>query len=380
MNPLPGRPVAHGLGCDKVMIVLFTVLYGRNPLYDLELFGSLYSALLNRRGCAVQIVVFTDREAIANLPFPIKVIKITEEDWDLWTRKGELKHLIKMHTMIKMLDTYRCPVIYFDTDVIFRVPLRIIASKITRKTTLMHACEGAARRQAPWKNLVAGLPRSEVSLSEPVAVDSEMFNSGIVGLLPEHRPLMEKALRLAEELYQYKAIFNIEQFATGRVLSEYTKLVTCEREVLHYWGWRRRFAHIALDELRSGAGDADVEPAAFDYLLGEFPPIDIRDKIAAFMRYPPLIGGRNGRFSYLAYRSGVRLAEKPLLANAWLATCLDNICKRLAAGGDSGVDRRDIEYLLPCLAAPPSWIDHANAGALDDLRSRLLERQILTAG
>lgn len=316
----------HDCACDVETgmrsINLFTVLYGNNPLYELELFGSLYSAWHHRGNVNLKISIFTDRTrpSLDNYPFKINQIKITDDEWREWTNSGKEKHLVKMYSMKKMLELADGPVIFFDTDIIFKAPLQVLAEKIDKQNTLMQAPEGQLGDYPVWKSFVESLPASGSTFADTVSINSPMYNSGIIGMMPEHAPLMREAIALAEDLYARQSIFNIEQFATGKILSDTTQLATCEAEVLHYWGWRRNFIHIELERLRNTIAARNWDEGFGLDVIEAAPTINPVDKAQAFLWS---VFHRNDRkkylkFSYLSYLSSLRHAKDAQLANAWL--------------------------------------------------------------
>ncbi len=351
-------------------INLFTVLYGNNSLYELELFGSLYSAWRHRGNLDLQVSIFTDRErpSLDNYPFNINQIKISDDEWREWTNAGSEKHLIKMHTMKKMLGLAKGPVIFFDTDIIFKASLQFLADKIDKQNTLMQAPEGELGNYPVWNSFVESLPASGSAFANAISLTSPMYNSGIVGMMPEHAPLMSEAIALAEDLYSRQSIFNIEQFATGKVLCDRTQLSTCENEVLHYWGWRRNFIHIQLERLRSTISATNSNDGSGLDAIEVSPKINPIDKVWAFFWS---LFHRNDsqkylRFSYLSYLSSLRHSNDLQLANAWL----ENSLTFMSMHGEtnqklgSGVN---IDFLNDFASHPPAWLSAENLDALRNM-------------
>ncbi|MFT3928822.1 MAG: hypothetical protein QM709_00880 [Spongiibacteraceae bacterium] len=351
-------------------IDLFTVLYGNSPLYELELFGSLYSAWKNRGNVNLQISIFTDRArpSLDNYPFKINQIQITDDEWREWTNAGKEKHLIKMHTMKKMLDLATGPVIFFDTDIIFKAPLQVLTDKIGQRNTLMQAPEGELGDYPVWKNFVESLPASDSPFADTVSLTSPMFNSGIVGMMPEHAPLMSEAIALAEDLYSRQSIFNIEQFATGKVLSDRTQLSTCEDDVLHYWGWRRNFIHIELERLRSAISATNWSDGAGLDVVETSPRINPVDKLQAFFwsllhRDDPQ---KYLRFSYLSYLSSLRHSKDAQMANAWLDNSLTFMAMHVETN-QKLVAGPNIYFLADFFSQPPAWLSAQNLEVLRNM-------------
>jgi hypothetical protein len=346
-------------------------MYGNNPLYELELFGSVLSAISHNDTDEIEVTVFSDRDTIEGFPFPVRVIKVSTKEWNKWTYNGTATHFIKMHAMEYMLSEKIGPVLYFDTDVIFMSPPSAIMEKIRTDQTLMHACEGPIIEHSFWENFLNDIHSKGLSFNLNITPTSSMYNSGIMGMLPEHSPIMKEAITLATEIFRCEPIFSIDQFATGTALSNSTTLTTCEQEVFHYWGWKRKFIHIELKKIRTAwkakALSDEMLIKTFNS-LSDIPKIHFIDKIKACLFYRLKPNHDNYRFAFLAYLSAKRHASSNItLANIWIMTCLNIFLRKLEFGAISKTTPNSIYYLIPLANSRPAWLNQQSLDCLQQI-------------
>jgi len=106
-----------------------------------------------------------------------------------------------------------------------------------------------------------------------------MFNSGVIGVSPEHRGLIEKSSGLIDKIYSIDRIFNIEQFAAGCVLSQHTNLSVCENIIKHYWGIDRGFIRIQGRRFLDGNNEMERKIDSFKSVEFGLPQIPLKLRI-----------------------------------------------------------------------------------------------------
>lgn len=305
------------------MLTLVTVIYGDRQSYRQELYGSVLSILKARLQSDTRIIVYTDRE-LHDFPLPVIQRLITAAEWRDWTGPHGLTHLMKLHIIRLTLQEADHPVIYFDTDTIFLDAPEHLAARLSPGNALMHADEGPISSHEIWATIAAWLGEGRTVNGVRLSSASIMYNSGIVGVVPEHLAALGKAAPIAETLESIDPVFSLDQFSTANVLQETAKLLTCETQVLHYWGWRREFIQYAIGEFwarHRGAELADV-CASFDPVeLSRLPRIHWLDRVRARVAGAIYCLEGNARLSYLALVSALRHASQgdTVLANLWFA-------------------------------------------------------------
>lgn len=347
------------------MLTLVTVIYGEDRRYRVELFGSVLSALKLRQHSDTRIVVYTDRH-LEGFPLPITERIISADDWHTWTRGSGITHLVKLHLVREILEESAGSVIYFDTDTLFLAPPEQLAARLSPATALMHAGEGPIAGHEIWSNIAAWLGDGREVCGQTLSRQSVMYNSGIVGVVMAHRDALLRSVDIADALYKVDPVFSLDQFSTGAALGHQATIETCEREVLHYWGWNRTFIRDAIDDVWQKHADKSLkelcdafEPATLVHL----PAIQRLDKL--FARYMEFRWQLNadGRFACIALRSALRQASVDgATANRWFSVHLDFINKQLAADKRAG-ERLNIALRKDYLACS-SWLNPENSAAL----------------
>lgn len=352
------------------MLTLVTVIYGSAQSYRQELYGSILSILKARMRQDTRIVVYTDRE-LAGFPLPCVQRLITAAEWDEWTGQSGLTHLMKLHIIRLTLQEAGHPVIYFDTDTVFLTPPEELAALLSPGTALMHAAEGPISGHEIWSNIAEWLGDGRVLAGVRVSSDSIMYNSGIVGVVPEHLDALERTSRLADKLETVDPVFSIDQFATGSALSASAEVLTCEEQVLHYWGWRREFIQHAIGKFWARHQRAEPEQACADFdpmELSMLPRIHWLDRIRA--RAVAEIRGiqPDARFAYLALLSALRHASRGELevANLWFAVHVKFLS--FSGGAPTGVGNTP-RWLLRSHDRCHGWLDEKNLASLGRFRT-----------
>ena len=305
------------------MLTLVTVIYGDKQSYRQELYGSVLSILKARLRPDTRVIVYTDRE-LHDFPLPVVQRIITPEEWRAWTGPHGLTHLMKLHIIRLTLQEADHPVIYFDTDTIFLVAPEELSARLSPGTALMHAEEGPISRHEIWATIAAWLGEGRTVNGVRLSSASIMYNSGIVGVVPEHLSALGKAAPMAETLESIDPVFSLDQFSTANALNETAKLLTCEEQVLHYWGWRREFIQHAIGEFWARHQGAGLEEVCANYdpmELSRLPRIHWLDRVRARIMGATYRLEGNARFCYLAIVSALRHASQgdPVLANLWFA-------------------------------------------------------------
>ncbi len=351
------------------MAVLTYLLYGDNKTYELEFLLSALSARIHLRSDqrgddgsdAVRIELISDRPRF-DKSFPFDVRVIDPDTMRAWTSTPgrSYNHRVKV---LALLDAMRHagdePVALVDTDTFFTASPRRLFERIGPDATVMHEQEVPAIADDPDCADVVEFIRHGVEIEGfHMSAATPMFNSGVVGVLPSHAPLVKQALALLDALYDRAPVFNVEQFAFGVVLDQRTKLATCKDVVHHYWGHTRGFIHVQADRHvnpRDAATFCALESQPLP-LLGE-PPKAWQDKLASRVR--GTLGGwsKDYRFAYLAACSAHRQAPHDrAIANAWAAVALEDL-RRLTGEASPQRMRADFGrwFAQPLERLP--WID-----------------------
>jgi hypothetical protein len=315
------------------MKVLAFLSYGNKKEYQWELFLSIFSALKQLRAnheTDVMISVISDRDDF-DPQLPVDHLKFSPEEFAQWTQtpNGFFNHRAKIGALLKALDHYQSPMVYVDTDTYFLDNPAKLFERVSAENTVMHHLECSRIENEPIyppivEKIGDGLTIDEVYLSRA----SMMFNAGVIGLLPIHRPLLEKALNLTDELYQIAPLFNIEQFSVSVTLNHFTQVAESYDIVKHYFGPSRHFFHLQSSRLFPDFTAATLEKLLNASTLPElgYPRKSLNDQVMTKLQAFIKRWDDEYRFAYLAYRSALSIALKDAgYANIWAATALRSL-------------------------------------------------------
>ncbi len=352
------------------MAVLAYLLYGDSKTYELEFLTSALSARIQARSdpaaAALRIVLLTDRPRF-DAGFPFEQWPITPAQMKAWTSTPgrSYNHRVKVLALLEAMarvgqsgtDGGDEPVALVDTDTWFTTsPMRLF-ERIGPDATVMHEQEVPRIEMDPDCDAVTDFIRGGTTVEGfALSESTPMYNSGVVGVLPSHAPLVTQALALLDALYDRAPVFNVEQFAFGVVLSQKTRLGTCDDVVRHYWGHVRNFVHVQAARhlpLRTAHEfhERDAQPLPF---LGE-PPKARQDQLAARWRGVLHRWPDEYRFAYLCARTAWReRARDPAMANAWAAAALDELQRLIDAMPQARMRADFTAWAAPAAALP--WL------------------------
>lgn len=305
------------------MKVIAYLIYGNKKEYQLELSYSILSAqhFLKTGSTDIKICVVSDRQSSRN-DLPVEYMVISPEEFAEWTLNGTYNHRSKLYALKKVMDHYQCPVALVDTDTYFIGHPAQIFERIAPGCTVMHERERTLMKSPPFHAMIPLLGNGICVAGVDVSPQSVMFNSGVIGLDPVDRPLLDHSLQLLDELYELLPIFNVEQFAVGHILNLNTQLSMSDDLIRHYWGYEKGFIHIRCSQLFT-----QFTPEKFDSLLaaetlpnvGGYPKKSKRDLLRTKILSKLKKWDDLYQFGYLAYRSSLSAARcNPEDAYVWV--------------------------------------------------------------
>jgi len=221
--------------------------YGGLANYRRELRYSLISLRQElARGAPARIAVYTDAPGVyAN--WPVEAVDIAAHT-HLWSGSGLYHHRIKPAAVLDALNRFDTPVCLLDSDSIVQpgfhaeVTAKMAPQEVwsVTKTALVMNHFELRNPFAPLKGFATRLPH--LGRYHYDVANSWMFNSGIIGASPVHRPLLEDTLAFVDALIGRAHKFRtIEQFALSEVARiSLTPIAEVRDTFLHYWQGRRR--------------------------------------------------------------------------------------------------------------------------------------------
>jgi len=156
-----------------------------------------------------------------------------------WSGGGLYRHRIKPAVVLDALGRFAGPVCFLDADSIVRPGFHAEVTAKMADSVVMNVFE-KKNPYPPLSGFRCRLPhlggyRYDVG-------QSVMYNSGLIGVRPEHAPVLEDTLAMIDALIgRAKKFPAIEQFALSEIL-RLNKITVAEvnKTFLHYWQGRRR--------------------------------------------------------------------------------------------------------------------------------------------
>jgi hypothetical protein len=325
------------------MKVLAYLMFGMRSEYETELIFSALSALRWTFGTSgVTLCVVTDRPSSVSR-LSVDTLRVSSEELARWTLNGTSIFRAKPCALLRVLAHYSAPCVLIDTDTYFTGnPLQLF-ERISPNDSLMHASDGYRVGDIQfWSPILPFI--DELSGGEvPVSRDSEMLNSGVIGLHPQNATLIEKAIVLMDRLHAHTPIFNIEQFAIGAALQSKTKVHTCQDILDHYWGYRRAFIHLRIRRFLDASRSLELKEWIEKSPSVEtgLPARPLVDRIITKLRAKYSHWDGDYKFAYLAYRLARAYSEKDSeIASIWAATALASLERSLMTESGSSSRRQ----------------------------------------
>ena len=211
--------------------------YGGLPQYRRELKYSLISLKAGLDPAQARIVVYTDAPGVY-AGWPVTVVDMAGQV-AAWSGNGLYHHRIKPEVVRDALARFQTPVLFLDSDSIVRPGFHAEVAAKMADAVGMNRFE----KTDPFPALAGfRVPLPHLGLYRYDRQNSRMYNSGLIGMRPEHAPMLEDVLAFIDALIGRARKFPaIEQFALSEVLRlNGIKVAQVHDTFLHYWQGRRR--------------------------------------------------------------------------------------------------------------------------------------------
>ena len=171
----------------------------------------------------INVCVVTDKPNLFE-GYPVRTIRITEQNWRDWSLNG-LQHFgIKLRALEQSMRTTDAPVsMLLDTDTYWIRNPESLARVIEDGRAVMFCDEGAVKgtRNTSIDRFNEGLANQSVAWGElnyQLSSQSRMLNSSIVGLHKKNIEILVEAFRLFKVLEPLVNAHTVEQFALAETL------------------------------------------------------------------------------------------------------------------------------------------------------------------
>jgi hypothetical protein len=211
-----------------------------------------YSALAWRADAAVELHVFTDApEAFAPLAGAVSLEPLSDERVRAWCEPFDFVFRLKPKLVEHLLARFpEEKVLLVDADTFFTGPIGAVLERIGPRRAALHEREyllsGSSERSRFHENLEGRMRRARFR-GAPVKLDAWMWNSGLIGLEPSHRPLVAEWLRFVDEVYPRNPKPVVEQYGLSVVLQERGDEIAETRDVVHHYYLDKRRYQAAVE-------------------------------------------------------------------------------------------------------------------------------------
>lgn len=348
---------------------LLFLIYGDQRVYHLELTYSILSAarFLDDTPTDVRIVLAAD-ERNQRPDLPVEQLLISPDQMRDWTMGGTYHHALKINVLDHVLEYHNSPTILVDSDTVFLGHPVELFDRVSSGTALMHASEGALQDSDVWPEWESLIQHSGGQVAGwPIGPKSVMFNSGLLGLDPSDRALLEDVKSVLESIRIHTHMFTAEQLAASLVLQQRLAISLGRDLVEHYWHGPRAFFHYQMahmfPDVRRGGGILDVNmslPLLQRQMHGK-----VAHKIAARLKRVQRGQSAEFEFAYRGYLNAIAHRHTdPELANVWAVTALNTLTWGMGAAPPARADvQRDFARFAPPQLDAQDWMT-------PDLRAR----------
>lgn len=233
------------------------VEYGNKEVYFKELQYALLTLRSHQHLMASDVCVYTENaERYVNIPVTPISIKNEISEYSLNGRYHfRIKPMVIRRALLEHQDSKG--LFFLDTDTYITTGLSDRLDEIKNQTILMNQFEKLnPYPSSRLENLL--LPSGLTYSYTPKAC---MFNSGVLGILREHEPILVDAVAMIDGMLDagFQA-HTIEQCAVSEAFRIHgVQIKEVKKELVHYWhGSDKRYMHKKLDAYFAGATTASM--------------------------------------------------------------------------------------------------------------------------
>jgi hypothetical protein len=177
------------------------------------------AAAYNRENSLPEVIIYTDKVQDFSLfatALPLHFIEMNGDQIAAWKGKNQFVHRVKVEIIQNALQRFGGKLLYADTDTFCLQKSDALFDSINASQVIMHEKEGLLSQPAnlhfkKWKHFLQKNDFSDIG--QLPAINTIMWNAGIIGLQEDHFPLLQKILALTDTLYASFPRHTVEQFA-----------------------------------------------------------------------------------------------------------------------------------------------------------------------
>lgn len=188
-----------------------------------------------------EVVVYTNQPGEFFRFSALLTMHLVEVDTDqitAWKGTNNFVHRVKIEIIRDALQRFAGKLVYADTDTYCLQSLEQLFASIGTAQVAMHEKEGRLSQPQnlhfkKWKRF---LQKTSVQIGIQPAIDTIMWNAGVIGLQQDHLPLLEKVLEITDKIYPLFPKHTVEQFAFGYTFQNAgLQIISAQPYLFHYW-------------------------------------------------------------------------------------------------------------------------------------------------
>ena len=225
-------------------IVFFAMgeMYNKQCLFAILSLLKLYDTSFPE---SMQIYIYTDQPDFFSLieeNYPVTLIFVDQKIIKKWSNGQNYFLLNKISLIKEFLESHKGNMIYADTDVIFKKKLESTFRKISNGQYVLHLREEKLSSRGN-RHFLSSFVGKNFTLNSggriKIDKDSEMWNSGLIGVSSENSVIVDDVLDLCIQMLPHSSSRFLEQLSFSIVLKGAGKLVGDHSKLIHYW-WKKK--------------------------------------------------------------------------------------------------------------------------------------------
>lgn len=242
---------------EKNNLVFFAMgeMYNKQCVFAILSLLNVYNRKLPE---SLHIYVYTNQPeffSVIESKFGIKLIQINQDTINKWLNGQDYFLLTKISVVKDFLENYPGNMVFVDTDVIFKRRLDSTFKKIAKGEHVLHLREEKLSSEGNIHFLKAFQDKKFILSSGrtiTIGRQSEMWNSGLIGLSSQRLHLVDDVMELCQKLIPHSSSRFLEQLSFSLVLQDTGKLTGDHKKLVHYW-WKKSFFNPVINEVIDGS-------------------------------------------------------------------------------------------------------------------------------
>jgi hypothetical protein len=194
-------------------------------------------------------------------------LRAVDRDWIEETR-GPKKFALrtKLIAIRDILYEDLANVLFVDTDTIHLRKIDVLFDKLDQGFCLLHKKEWPLKKgRLKHLELCPQDLNFELNSGSRIEIngETEMWNSGVVGIAAKNRHLIIDALDLNDRFYDINPSWHVEQFSLSIILQKTGRLLGCRQKIFHYWH-SKKMADETISKVRMMLSDDYLKAASLE--------------------------------------------------------------------------------------------------------------------